>query len=584
VALAGDPDQAPFSDLVHRYRAARRTAAVRVSLGSDPEKTDGVFYFEEGELVAARLGGADGREAVHQALRLGRCRWREEVGARPTRAGSKDEWRRIVLEELVGLDEEAARRALERTPAQLASAVSGGAPQAPPPAPPRDPSGGAPRSPVPPVPPRKGGRGALLALAFGALVILCGVAAWLLLGTRPPPLEPTTPRAAAPASAPVVASAAPAAPPVRGVAPGELKLGMVASFTGSNKERGRAMRMGWDAAIAAVNAQGGIHGRRVTLVALDDGYDPARTLPAMKQLVEGDQVFAVVGNVGTATAAKAVPYCAERKVIFYGPLSGADLLRRSPPDRYVFNFRASLGEEAAAAVRWLVDVRRVEAKKIAVLAQEDEFGESGWRGAARQLGSYGVAAKDVLRIGYARNTADVRAATEALRKKAGAIDAVVMVATYKPAATFVRKVKDAGLSPLFTTVSADSTGLSEELAESGPSYTEGVLLTQVVPVPTSRASTVLRFRDELEKAAPGEKPGSTALEAWIGAQLFFEALRRAGPDVDTEKLVGALEALGGLDLGLGGAFSFGPADHQASDRVWGWELEPDGGWKQVDLQ
>jgi ABC-type branched-subunit amino acid transport system substrate-binding protein len=397
-----------------------------------------------------------------------------------------------------------------------------------------------------------------------------GGSAWYLTARRP----------AGPA---VAAPSPPVAGAVRGVTDDEIVLGMVASFTGSNKERGRAMRTGWEAALAEVNAAGGIHGRRLRLVIQDDGYDPSRTLAGMKAVVEQQGAFAVVGNVGTATAAVAVPYCLEKKVLFYGALSGGDLLRRSPPDRYVFNYRASLGEEAAAAVRYLADVRRVDPARIAVLVQNDAFGESGWRGAVRELGGYGVRPAEVPRLEYERNTADVRAALEGLEARAASVDAVVMVATYKPAATFIRKAKDAGRDLLFTCVSADSNGLAQDLVQSGARYTTNVVITQVVPVPTSRATAVMRYRETLRQRAPGEPPGSTTLEAWTGAQILLEALRRAGRELDTERLVAALEGIESLDLGTGAVMSFGPGDHQASDKVWGWALLPDGSYQQVDL-
>ena len=95
---------------------------------------------------------------------------------------------------------------------------------------------------------------------------------------------------------------APAEAP-RGVTDGEIVLGMASAFTGANRELGRDMRTGVEAAFEAVNAAGGVHGRRLRLVSVDDGYEPSRTGPALRQLVERDGVFAVVGNLGTPTAA-----------------------------------------------------------------------------------------------------------------------------------------------------------------------------------------------------------------------------------------------------------------------------------------
>ncbi|HEY6006394.1 MAG TPA: ABC transporter substrate-binding protein, partial [Anaeromyxobacter sp.] len=426
------------------------------------------------------------------------------------------------------------------------------------------------RAPAPPAaapafkPKEPGGPGKLIAVVAVA-VALVAAGAWLVFSDTIS--GPSKPKVAA-----------------RGVFDDGIVLGMVASFTGSNKERGKAMRIGWETAIGEANDAGGIHGRKLRLVAFDDGYDPARTGPGMKEAIEGQGAFAIVGNVGTATAAVAAPYAGEHDAVFFGALSGGDGLRKTPPDRHVFNFRASLASEAAAAVRYLVDVRRIDPKRIATLEQDDDFGASGRRGAIKQLQSYGVAESSVLKLTYPRNTADVREAINKLKERAADVDAVVMTATYKPAATFVRRGKDASLKVFYTTVSADSGGLAEELVLSGQGYTDDVLLTQVVPVPTSPATTLIRYRKALEKYAPGEKPGSTSLEAWIGAQIFLEALRRAGRDLDTARLISSLEGIQNLDLGIGGLINFSPTDHQGCRMVWGWLLQPDGSYKQVPLE
>jgi branched-chain amino acid transport system substrate-binding protein len=464
---------------------------------------------------------------------------------------------------------QAARPATQPgTPAAPRTSTSSTAIPKPPPA---DAARRAPTSAAVPAPafqtPEKGGPGKIIAIAL-ALVAILGIGAWLVFGER----------SAGPVAAPKARIT------TRGVLDESLVLGMVASFTGSNKERGKAMKVGWDTAIGEVNDAGGIHGRKLKLLTFDDGYDPARTAPAMKEAVEVQGAFAIVGNVGTATAAVAAPYAGEHDAIFFGPLSGADLLRKTPPDRHVFNFRASLATEAASAVRYLVEVRRIDAKRIATLEQDDDFGASGRRGAVKQLGAYGVAEAGILKLTYPRNTADVRDAIAKLKERAADVDAVVMTATYKPAATFIRRAKDSGLKLFFTTVSADSTGLSEELVLSGKGYTEDVLLTQVVPVPTSPATTLIRYRKALEKYAPGEAPGSTSLEAWIGAQIFIEGLRRAGRELDSAKLIASLESIQKLDLGIGGVITFGKDDHQGCDVVWGWLLQPDGTYKQVALE
>jgi ABC-type branched-subunit amino acid transport system substrate-binding protein len=374
-------------------------------------------------------------------------------------------------------------------------------------------------------------------------------------------------------------------PSARGIGEHEVVLGMSSPFTGANRELGRNMRTGVEAAFEAVNAAGGIHGRRLRLVAVDDGYEPARTGAAMRQLVEQDGVFAVIGNVGTPTAAISVPYCLERKVVFFGALSGGDLLRKQPPDRYVFNYRPSYAEETSAAVRWLVRARRIAPSRIAVFAQDDVFGESGWRGAAAQLRSFGIDPARVVRVGYRRNTADVTDAIATLRARARDVDAVVTVATYRAAAAFVRGARDAGLELATTSVSAvDANALAEDLVASGARYAKDVMVTQVVPLPTSRAPAVVRFEQAVAARRDGERPGFVGLEGWIVGNLLAEGLRRAGADLDAEKLVAALEGIRDLDLGIGAVLGFSPTEHQASHKVWGTVLQPDGSYRQIALE
>jgi branched-chain amino acid transport system substrate-binding protein len=412
-------------------------------------------------------------------------------------------------------------------------------------------------------------RDAWASAALAAAVVASIVAGLLLFD--PPPRRGDLPLQPEPGKA-------------RGVTATEVVVGMASPFSGANREIGRDIKAGVEAAFAAVNEAGGVHGRRLRLAVADDGYEPSRTLPAMRQLVETERVLAVVGNVGTPTAAVAIPYCAEHEVVFLGALSGSEILRADPPDRWVFNFRPSYAEETAAAVRWLVDVEHVKPGRIAVLAQEDGFGDSGWAGAVRQLQQRGAQPSRIVRVGYRRNTADVSDALAEVRRRAAGLDAVVMIATYKAAATFIRGLRDAGLPLVTTNVSpVDSNALAEELVGSGAHHATGVLVTQVVPLPTSSEPGVVRFREALARYAPGERPGFLGLEGWIVGQILAEALRRAGPEPDPDSLVAALEGIRDLDLGIGVPVSFSPADHQGSHRVWGTMLQPDGSWKAVDL-
>jgi ABC-type branched-subunit amino acid transport system substrate-binding protein len=144
--------------------------------------------------------------------------------------------------------------------------------------------------------------------------------------------------------------------------------GMAAPFSGASRELGRQMKIGVDTAFSQINDAGGANGRLLRLMTADDGYEPTRTVDVMKVLYEKDQVFGFIGNVGTPTAAVALPFALDHQALFFGAFTGAGLLRRDPPDRYVFNYRASYAEETNAVVNYLVKVRRIQPKEIVVFA------------------------------------------------------------------------------------------------------------------------------------------------------------------------------------------------------------------------
>ncbi len=334
----------------------------------------------------------------------------------------------------------------------------------------------------------------------------------------------------------------------------------------------------------AVNDAGGIHGRKLERVVLDDGYEPDLAIANMKELFDERGVFAIIGNVGTPTAKVTVPYALERRRLFFAPYTGTGLLRQDPPDRYVFNYRASYADETAALVEYFIDVGEVAPDQIAVFAQNDAYGDDGYRGVARVLRGYGIREDDILRFGYERNTVQVEDAVNQIVESRDRIQAIVMVPTYAAAARSVQLTKSRGMEVQIGIVSfVGSDLLAEEFRAIGPEYGEGVIVTQVVPDNQSGATGVIRYRDLLSKYYPEARPGSVSLEGFIAAECLVEGLKEAGSDLSTEKLVDALESIRNLDLGIGPTMSFGPSRHQASGKVWGTTLDNSGSFETLEI-
>jgi serine/threonine protein kinase/ABC-type branched-subunit amino acid transport system substrate-binding protein len=439
-------------------------------------------------------------------------------------------------------------------------------------------------------------------LGVGALGVLA-VVGLASIGLAFFPREHAGPTPAAVAAAPSVPAVV--LPKERGISDTEIRIGMSAVFSGQSRELGQNMKLGVETSFQAENDKGGVHGRKLVLTALDDGYEAERAALTMKELLVEREVFAIVGNVGTPTSAVAAPFASQNKAVFFGAFTGAPVLRQDPPDRYVFNYRASYREETARSVKYLLDVQKLSPDQIVVFAQEDSFGDAGFEGVQKALRSNGHSSIETLRVGYKRNSTEVDDAVNAVlayhdrtdpagfdRSKPNGgrvhpVKAVVMVATYRAAAKFIQKVRAVKRlkNTLFFNVSfVGSETLAEELESVGPELCPNVFVTQVVPLFESGATGVRRYREQLAKYQPQSQPGFVSLEGFIVGEVFVEALRRTGRELTTEKLVDTLERVEGLDLGFGTRIGFSPSEHQGSHKVWGTRLDDACVYQSVDLE
>jgi ABC-type branched-subunit amino acid transport system substrate-binding protein len=298
----------------------------------------------------------------------------------------------------------------------------------------------------------------------------------------------------------------------------------------------------------------------------------------------------MVGNVGTPTAAVAVPFALQHKMLFFGAFTGANLLRSDPPDRYVFNYRASYAEETAAVVNYLVKIKRLKPAQIAVFAQQDSYGDAGFAGVAKAVRSLGGTETAILRLNYQRNTANVDDAVKKLQaynstNGRAPIKAVIMVPAYRAAAKFIEKTRERFPNMIYTSVSfVGSTALANELTLLGARFSNGVIVTQVVPALDGYSSLVLEYKTALAKYAPGEAPDYVSLEGYVMAKVLIAALEQNGRDLDVEKLVQTLENIRDYDIGLGTLVSFGRSEHQGVHKIWGSQLDANGHYLPIDLQ
>jgi ABC-type branched-subunit amino acid transport system substrate-binding protein len=334
--------------------------------------------------------------------------------------------------------------------------------------------------------------------------------------------------------------------------PATIRLGMSSALSGPAAGLGWQLRAGANAYFDKVNAAGGVHGKRIELVSVDDGYDPERSVKSTRELLDKYQVFTLFGYVGTPTSAAVVPIAAKEGVPYLFPFTGAEFLR-TPVKPVVYNLRASYYDETEALVARLL---RNNQRKVAIFIQDDEFGEAGKAGVVRALKKRDLT--PVVEARFTRNTIDIdEGLTKLARLKP---DAVIFIGTYRPLAALVKKARAAGMPTQFATVSF--IGTSEFIKHAGLAG-EGVLVSQVMPAPDDASDPLVRqYHADVLPAA--RNYGS--LEGYADAVVLVEALKRCGAGCTRAGLMAALDQ---LEMHLGSIpVRFSPRQHQGMGRVY----------------
>jgi branched-chain amino acid transport system substrate-binding protein len=331
-----------------------------------------------------------------------------------------------------------------------------------------------------------------------------------------------------------------------GISANEIVLGQAAGFTGSVAGTVKELTAGAKAYFDRVNATGGVHGRKIVLESLDDGFDPKRTPDVVRTLIEQKQVFALFLSRGTPTNEAAYPVLEEMKVPLVGPSTGA-MSMYDPPRKYLFPVRPSYHSETAKIVAQLVSTGIT---RVAVFHTEDSFGKDGLTGTLNAMKEHKLA--PVVVASHARGTVKVEEAVAAIAKADA--QAVIMVTVLDAGVAFIKQMKQTGASPFFVTLSNNSSNaFIKNLGEDG----HGVAVSQVSPFPFYRGMPITQEFHESIKGRQDVAASYASMEGFIAAKVMVEGLRRAGPRPTREKLIAALESMRRLDLG-GIDVTYGP--------------------------
>ena len=301
--------------------------------------------------------------------------------------------------------------------------------------------------------------------------------------------------------------------PLRAQDTGPLKIFQSTALTGLLADLGQALHQGAKVYFAALNANGGVNGRPIELSAVDDGYDVPRALANAKSFIADRSCFAIFNCLGTPMVEAMLPQVIESGIPFFAPFTGAGSARPKNA-RNVFNIRASYADETGHLVQHLATIG---IKRIAIVHQNNAFGK------------------------------DVAAAAAAAKIAGSQPEAVIMGLAGQPTVEFVKAIRQQrkGL-PLYA---LSVMGSAATLKAMGDDAT-GITVSQVMPLPANNGLMLVReFQQAWKAAGVALAPSHLALEGYVNARVFAEALRRAGRNPTRSSFIDSAWSMKRFDLG-----------------------------------
>ncbi|HXA46804.1 MAG TPA: ABC transporter substrate-binding protein [Burkholderiaceae bacterium] len=316
-------------------------------------------------------------------------------------------------------------------------------------------------------------------------------------------------------------------------------LGQSAALSGPASMLGTEMARGMNAYFNQVNEHGGIKGRAIKLITLDDGYEPDRTTKNTEKLIHDEKVVALVGFVGTPTSIAALNVAKGTTIPFIGAYTGADTLRDGKFD-HVFNIRASYNDEA---LRIAKEIDGMGLYKMGIVYQNDAFGQAGLRAMQAAMAKH-----PNLKLAWTeaveRNSINVTAAAAKIASEH--IDSVFVVSAYKTTGELLTKARSAGYVGMVSTLSFVG---AEPLAQTAGAAAQGVLVSAVMPSPHSEPIVLSgEYRRLMAKSTSDPHYSYASMEGFVAAKVTVEALKKIDGNITPESIENAMRSLQ-LDLG-----------------------------------
>jgi len=339
----------------------------------------------------------------------------------------------------------------------------------------------------------------------------------------------------------------------RGVTDTEIRIGQWGPQTGPAALWGSVGR-GTGCYFDMINAEGGIHGRKIKYFLRDDGYMPPRTKAIAKELVEDKEVFAFAGGVGTATGMAVKKYLHKKKVPWVGPASGSSHWA-FPPTKYLFADYPIYCDEVTILINYAV--KTMGKKRIAFFYQNDDFGKEGLIGAQMALEKHGMKLVAAVSV----EPLDTDLSSHCIKLKSANPDCVIMFLLPKHGAIILGTAAKMGFRPQWISSSVLSdTPIMYKISKG---LFKDVVLTTFGEVLDSPHPLMKKYKEAHDRFAPKDRWGIFFYAGFIFVEPMVEGLKRCGRDLTADNFVKAMETLKDFQ-GIGPKITYGPNQRQGS--------------------
>ncbi len=347
--------------------------------------------------------------------------------------------------------------------------------------------------------------------------------------------------------------------PVPGVTDTEIVIGSWGPLTGPAALWGNVIK-GADAYFSMLNDEGGINGRQVRFIMKDDAYDPSQTVPAVRELVQREEVFAVTAGIGTATGMAVMDFLAENGVPWFCPMTGAATMTY-PPKENIYSIFPLYYDEARVMASMAIE--ELGSEKIGIIYQNDDFGKSGLVGVKSVLEEKGM--EFVAELPVEPTDSDLSSHVARL-KESGAESVFLWVLPRQAAITLGSSAVIDFKPNWFASLALSDLSLMHNITKGA---WEGVYFSYASPVLFSNTDneTIARYKAAFEKKYPEDRWNNFAFTGMLLMEPMGEALKRAGSELTREGLLETFSKMSDFESSVGIPVSFSSEKHLGTSSI-----------------